>query len=93
MLVYLIRTVINRGAPLYNQGHPAACASIYEVTARTLLNMEELPTSAQRPLRRALRRMQHSHDHNDRAWIMREGLDEAYAALSRSRMMRAASSH
>ncbi len=89
----LIRTAINRGAPLYNQGHAAACASIYEVTAKALLSMNELPTSAQRPLRRALRRMSNSHDHSDRAWIMREGLDEAYAALSSRRMMRTASSH
>ncbi len=90
----LIRTAINRGAPLYNQGNAAACASIYEVTAKALLAFEaELPASAQRPLRRALQRMRHTHDHDRRAWIMREGLDEAYAALSNRRMMNTASSH
>ncbi len=83
----LIRTAINRGAPLYNQGQADACASIYEVTAQALLAFDaELPPAAQRPLRRALQRMRHSHDASDRAWIMREGLDEAYAALSSRRM-------
>jgi len=90
----LIRTAINRGAPLYNQGQAAACASIYEVTAQALLDFDaELPDSAQRPLRRALKQMRHSHDYSERAWIMREGLDEAYAALSSRRMMTTASSH
>ena len=90
----LIRTAINRGAPLYNQGQAAACASIYEVTAQALLGFDaELPASAQRPLRRALKQMRHSHDPSERAWIMREGLDEAYIALSSQRIMTTASSH
>lgn len=78
---------INRGVPLYNRGHAAACASIYEVTARALLTFDaELPMSVQRSLRRALRRMEHTHDQQERAWIMREGLDEA-AAISPPRTM------
>lgn len=90
----LIRTAIDRGAPLYNQGQAAACASIYEVTAQALLSFDaELPASAQRPLRRALKQMRHSHDQSERAWIMREGLDEAYAALSTQRMMTTTSSN
>ena len=88
----LIETAINRGAPLYNRGQAAACASIYEVTAKALLHFDqELPEAAQRPLRRALRRMRHSHDNRERAWIMREGLDDAYAALSSRRMTTTAS--
>ena len=89
----LIRTAINRGAPFYNQGDAAACAAIYEVTAKALLAFDaELPASAQRPLRRALQRMRNTHDHDKRAWIMREGLDDAYATLSPRRMMNTASS-
>ncbi len=84
----LIETAINRGAPLYNRGQIAACAAIYEVTAKALLSFDaELPPSAQRPLRRALQQMARTHDMDRRAWIMREGLDEAYAALSSSRRM------
>ena len=84
----LIRTAINRGAPLYNRGQEAACAAIYEVTAKALLDLDaELPTSAQRPLRRALRQVRYNHDSDARAWILREALDEAYAALSPRRMM------
>ena len=89
----LIRTAINRGAPLYNRGQAAACASIYEVTAKALLSFDaELPMSAQRPLRRALERMRNTHDPDRRAWIMREGLDAAYDALAPRRMMNTASS-
>jgi hypothetical protein len=85
MAQYLIEAAIERGAPLFNRGQTAACASVYEITAKALLALEEdLPEAAERSLTRALRRMSMSHDSSDQAWIMREGLDEAYAAIVKS---------
>ncbi|MFT5141531.1 MAG: transforming growth factor-beta-induced protein [Rhodothermales bacterium] len=90
----LIRTAIDRGAPLFNMGQTAACAAVYEVTVKALLQLDaDLPDSAERPLRRALNRVQTTHDATDRAWMLREGLDAAFAALSPRRMMTTAAGH
>jgi uncharacterized surface protein with fasciclin (FAS1) repeats len=79
----LIEMAINRGAPLYNHGNPAACAGIYEMTATALLSLdEELPARARTALNRALVKMSQTHDVSEQAWIMRRGLDSAYEAMS-----------
>lgn len=91
MAMELIELAINRGVPLYNSGQAAACASVYEVAARALLQFEnELPQDAQHPLRDALREMKQVNHAGEQAWIMRRGLDEAYRVLSRSKMNMAA---
>ena len=90
----IIRTAIERGVPLYNRGQPEACASVYEVATRAILQLDEtLPSEASRPLKRALRRIERTHDQDDRAWILREGLDRSLAVLSTGRMMTVNSAH
>lgn len=79
----LISLAIRRGAPLFNRGQAAACAAIYEVTARALLDFGgELPRSARTPLRRALDELERTRGARDRAWVMRRGLDAAAEALT-----------
>ena len=83
----LIRASIERGAPLYNNGQPAACAAVYEMTAMALLQLDDdMPRESRRALKSALKKMKSSHDSRERAWIMREGLDDALAAMSPRRM-------
>lgn len=78
----LIQMAINKGTPMYNHGNHAACAAIYEMTANAILALEmELPREAQMALSNALVEMNRSHDSTDQAWIMRRGLDSAYAAM------------
>lgn len=77
----LIRNAIALGAPLYNDGNAEACTEIYRTTARALLNSNELPREARMALNTALDRAGDSHDSDRQAWIMREGLDMAYAAV------------
>ena len=90
----IIQTAIERGVPLYNNGQPGACAAVYEVAARAILQLDTgLPSAASRPLRRALQRMERTHDQDDRAWILREGLDQSLAAFSSRRMMTLTSSN
>ena len=85
----LIEKAIQRGVPLYNHGQPAACAAVYEITIQALLDLHaDLPQEAQMSLRKALFNMYHSTDNADRAWILRDGLDGAHAALMRSTMTR-----
>jgi uncharacterized surface protein with fasciclin (FAS1) repeats len=84
----IIRTAIARGVPLYNSGQTAACASVYEVAALAILELgDDIPGDASKALSNALRKMEHSHNGSERAWIMREGLDNALVAMSPVRMM------
>ena len=86
--VNLITAAIDRGAPLYNKGQAEACAAIYEMTAKALLELDtELPNRAELALKRALRKIQYNHNQQERAWIMRDGLDEALASMTQRRMM------
>ncbi len=94
MAMNLIRTAVSRGAPLYNQGHIAACTALYVDTAHALLGMDSRVRAAvQHPLSRAIEQMNDSHDASERAWAMRRGLDNAYAALSHSLMSSNLSGH
>lgn len=85
--VSLIELAINRGAPLYNRGQQAACASIYEVASEALLAREDLPEDARDALRHALLKASSEHDAGRRAWILRDGLDGAMSALDASMNM------
>ena len=51
----LIEYAIDLGAPLYNKGQKAACAAIYEVATKALLQRDDLPPAATRALRKAQR--------------------------------------
>ncbi len=77
----VIELAINRGAPLYNDGQPMACAAIYEVAAQALLAMDGLDPNSERTLSRALRRADRTHDAKDRAWVMRDALDRVYGSI------------
>lgn len=79
----LIEMAIGKGAPMYNHGNAAACAALYEMTANALIALDgELPQDARLALSNALVEMNDSHDSSDQAWIMRRGLDRAYAAMT-----------
>ncbi|MEM1096203.1 MAG: fasciclin domain-containing protein [Bacteroidota bacterium] len=87
----LIDRAIERGVPLFNRGDADACAAIYEVTARALLTLggDDLPRQTMRALENGLRQMGRTHSANDRAWALRDALDEAYASLRNDRRMMA----
>jgi transcriptional regulator GlxA family with amidase domain len=76
----LIEHAIKRGAPLYNDGHHAACTAIYEVAAMGLLASSDatLGKEARSALNDALVAVQRSHDVTKNAWTMRNALDEVY---------------
>lgn len=79
----MIEGAIQRGATLYNNGQAAACAAVYETAASALLMYEDdLPAEARRSLRMALRGSANTMNADDRAWIMRRGLDAAAASLT-----------
>lgn len=87
----LIDRAIERGVPLFNRGDADACAAVYEVTAQALLALggDDLPRQATRALENGLRQMGRTHSASDRAWALRDALDEAYASLRNDRRMMA----
>ncbi len=80
----LIERAIEHGARLYNDGHHAACAAVYEVAAMGLLNAsdESISTHEKRQLKSALASVAQSHDSTNNAWVMRHALDNAYMRFS-----------
>ncbi|NNE34349.1 MAG: fasciclin domain-containing protein [Rhodothermales bacterium] len=78
----LIELAIQRGAPLYNHGQKAACAAVYEVAAQALIMDDRVPLNAKRALRRSVEKMRDTHSAERQAWIMRDGLDSAYAMMA-----------
>ncbi len=71
----LATLAIDKGAPLYNDGQPAACAAIYEVACRAILNQENLPKSIRTNLTDAITAATaESHD-GKKAWALRHGLN------------------
>ncbi len=79
----LISLAIERGVPLFNSGQRSACAAIYEVAARGLLDgfSDELDESMRSRLRAALDDIRSTHDAGRQAWILRHALDEVYQSL------------
>jgi uncharacterized surface protein with fasciclin (FAS1) repeats len=77
----VIALAIKRGVPLFNDGQPAACASVYELTAESLVTLGQLPPAAEKALRTALDESTRAADATERAWTLRRGLDRALTAL------------
>ncbi|MGP1272234.1 MAG: fasciclin domain-containing protein [Phycisphaerales bacterium] len=83
---------IERGAPLFNDHQPAACAAVYEVAIASALALEGGLDGMERArLGEALDRGRRTRDAGDRAWIFRRAMDDSLRA-SRSTMSRAVSS-
>lgn len=78
----LILLSIERGVPLFNQGVPAACRSIYEITCHAVLRMPDVPKDVHEDLTRALQKLPQSPDETTKAWLLRDALDRALLKLS-----------
>ena len=77
----LIELAITRGVPIFNNGQPEATIAIYEVTSKALLALgNTVPDAGRRSLRAALNDTHGSV--RDRAFTLREGLDDARRSLT-----------
>lgn len=79
----LIEFAISRGVPLFNEGLPNACAAIYEVACRSLIGSNAIPESAKACLVSALEESAITNSDTGKAWILRNGLDNALRLLPR----------
>ena len=79
----VIELAIERGVPLFNEGSPEACAAVYEVAARGLLDgfKDVLTEDSSKRLRTALQEIRKDHRARSQAWTLRHALDAVYASL------------
>ena len=82
----LLELAIERGAPLYNHGQVAACAAIYEVTARSIVALggEKVGSEGVDRLQAELERLDRHPTPAARAWALRHALDEVWSSLVRT---------
>ncbi|MEM6363543.1 MAG: fasciclin domain-containing protein [Planctomycetota bacterium] len=76
----MIRDAIASGSALYNAGHHAACASIYEATMTDLMNAD-VSSSLKGHMTSVLSQAAGTSCQTTRAWTLRRGLDQMYAQL------------
>jgi len=83
----LIELAIHRGVPLFNDGQTAACAAIYEIAAKSLLqgNADVLTDADRETLRKALGEIADSDSSRSNAWTLRRALDRVYRSLARGK--------
>lgn len=76
----IVELAIERGAPIFNDGNPGACAAIYEVTIAAIIDLasDALGNDALERLRLSLAEGTAERDATRRAWIFRQTLDRAY---------------
>jgi len=83
--VRLTELAISHGVQLFNDGQPAACAAIYEVTIEAMLALgaDDLGDSVIDLLQDGLTKAKTEENSSTRAWTYRRVLDDAYRHLAR----------
>lgn len=80
----MIEQAVAKGSAMYNHGDKQGCATLYQSAMHELLgnhgNM--LPATTMVTLRSAVREAGQTSCADSRAWILRRGLDSAYAEMS-----------
>lgn len=86
----ILARAIDRGAPLFNAGQHAGCASVYELTARTLVafGRDELDGRVIARLERGIAEADAQPDWVEKAWAYRRAFDDALPMLLEEPMMR-----
>jgi uncharacterized surface protein with fasciclin (FAS1) repeats len=79
----VIELAIERGVPLYNAHNSEACAAIYEIAVKSLLegHRDALDSAARQRLRQALSDIRKDHRASRQAWTLRYALDDVYGSL------------
>ncbi|NEQ53530.1 MAG: hypothetical protein F6K11_25905 [Leptolyngbya sp. SIO3F4] len=81
----LCELAINRGAPLFNAGQYAGCASVYELTIESMimLGSDNLGQKVIDRLELGIAEASSENQWDEKAWAYRRALDDAYAMLTR----------
>jgi hypothetical protein len=75
--ISMIERAIATGVPLYNNGKPEACCTVYELAVTALLGLDGNLFSA-RVLEQFRTALDSSESPKDKAWTLRKALDAGY---------------
>ncbi|MCH2177328.1 MAG: fasciclin domain-containing protein [Mariniblastus sp.] len=80
-----LTAAIDRGVPVFNSGHHGQCCDIYmnvmtEISETGVDNMDD---HAMAMVKQTLRKAQQTHSMTQRAWVLREGMDQLYMQAGR----------
>lgn len=80
----VIVQAVNKGAPLYNAGHPQQCTNVYRHAIHELMQMSTdiMPHAARQRLQHAMSQLPHHHDPRAQAWLLRGAMDDVYGMMS-----------
>ena len=70
-----IESAVAQGAPMFNSGHHAACAQVYEKTLNQMMTSTMDP-SLKHQMQTVLTSASHQHCATERAWTLRHGIDQ-----------------
>jgi uncharacterized surface protein with fasciclin (FAS1) repeats len=79
-----IKTAIQRGVPIFNEGNPGKCAEIYKECLTGLAGDQSIDPKVRTMLKKLIDRAGKAQSDADRAWLYRSGLDYLYAAMSKT---------
>ncbi len=68
------------GAPMFNAGDHAACATVYRKAMNGLMTTN-LSSSMKNHMRTVIQQADHTHCPTERAWVLRRGIDQMYTSL------------
>jgi uncharacterized surface protein with fasciclin (FAS1) repeats len=78
----VIELAIKRGVPLFNEGETDSCAAIYEVTCEALVLMEGVSGNDRLHIARTLESARAEKSTREKAWILRDGLNDVLGSLT-----------
>lgn len=76
----VLEHTVARGAEMFNSGHHAACAELYQSTMQDLMSAELSP-AIRHQMKAVLTSAAHTSCPTQRAWTLRNGIDRMYAQL------------
>ena len=81
----LLEEAVAIGAPLYNDGNRAACASVYRLVVDSILSLSasSLDDAVRSSLADAQSEAARHTNASDKAWALRRGMDSAYTIITR----------
>lgn len=82
----MLQATIEKGVPMYNQGHHGRTAELYRKTSMRVLNSDdgEVPEQVREVLQHSTGLADQMEDESERAWVLRYGMDAALKMLDGS---------
>jgi transforming growth factor-beta-induced protein len=78
----LIKEAIDQGVPVFNDGNPGQCATIYRDCMVAISEDPTVDPEVSKTGRLLLEIAEKVDDDSKRAWLLRRGLDQLYSAIS-----------